>query len=130
VALGREQYSGVHSRCLGTSKVNAVYSKMPVNVKVMHSRDANVDVSKRDAKKTFWASGLSKVNPNFGKTRVKSDVMQSRDAKKKLQFGTEETRYEYRVSEKIWVSKGSLLNGLRGFSSRETGMMAVPKKRT
>jgi hypothetical protein len=104
--------------------VNAVYSKMPVEQGFMQSRDAK-NVSTIEDR----CSGTSKVNQLYSKTPVEKGCMQSRDATvdlvyvvsnairesidAQMQSRTQmdgfvnETRYEYRVSKRIGVSKGS-----------------------
>jgi hypothetical protein len=88
-------------RCSGTSKVNAVYSKMPVEQRYMQSRDAKKIVSAIDVRmqaRIKWNRQLMQPDTSIG-----------------CPNGSQKDRKS---------------NGLRGFSSRETGMMAVPKKRT
>jgi hypothetical protein len=99
---------------LGASKVNPVYSKMPVEKGFMQSRDATVNLvyiseAHRDCTVQYSIvlkkSGFLKVNPIHVKTSVKSDVTQSRDAKTAMNFpGIKDslTKTPIRV-----VSKGS-----------------------
>jgi hypothetical protein len=84
---------------------------------------------------------LLKVNPIHVKTRVKSNSIQSRDAKTAIETKVvnenqtaietkvvNETRYEYRVSKRIGVSK-RIVNrmGSEDLCSRETDR-TVPKR--